>query len=345
MKKIMHRRVIAGITLGLVALVTACTTVPNEQEQAAQEWNMAAWHHVTVGVADLDAALGLWVDLLGFEVRARRVGADAGLASLWNIAAGDIENQALIATPGTQTGLIHLVQFNNPDPPVREGAEVFDLVPKNLDIYAKDLPARIEELCNAGMTFRTDTYSDVTAPNGTRFLEIHMYGHDATNIVLLETVGNEEPHYTSKGFAGVGPLISIVPDAVEEQDFYVQVLGLDELSKNLLVGPDIEKMIGLRPGSGLDVRILGQGEERFGLTEIVNYQGVEGTDRYPLAKPKALGTLHVSYVLDDLAPLMARLSASKIAFAEHEAADTLFGDSPSISFDSSAGLRIEAHQR
>ena len=150
------------------------------------------------------------------------------------------------------------------------------------------------------MTFRTDTYSDVTAPSGARFLEIHMYGHDATNIVILESVGKELPHYTDKGFAGVGPLISIVPDAETEQNFYQQVLGHDELSKNLLVGPEIEKMVGLPPGSGLDVRILGDAAQGFGQTEIVDYQGVEGTDRYPLAKPKALGTLHVTYFVDDL---------------------------------------------
>ena len=47
-----------------------------------------------------------------------------------------------------------------------EGAEVFELLPKNLDIFANDLPERVTTLGTAGATFRTDTYSDVTTPRG-----------------------------------------------------------------------------------------------------------------------------------------------------------------------------------
>lgn len=304
---------------------------------------MATWHHVTVGVADLDTALDTWINHLGFEVRATREGADEGLAALWGIEAADIARQALVATPTLDVGLIHLVQFNDPEPPVREGAEVFDMLPKNLDIHARDLPARVEELKAKGMKFRNDTPSDVVAPNGTRFREIHMFGHDATNIVMIEVVGEELP-FNAKGFAGVGPLICIVPDAQQEEDFYVAVLGLDQKSKNLLTGPEIERMVGLPPGSGLDVRVLGKPHDEFGLIEIVDYQGVEGEDRYGRAKPKALGTLHISYFVDDLGPLEERLAARGVSVTRHGMSETLFGKGQAISFRSPAGLRIEAHE-
>jgi catechol 2,3-dioxygenase-like lactoylglutathione lyase family enzyme len=329
---------------GLVA-IPAASAAPPTGEQSAQRWRMAAWHHVTVGVKDLDSALAQWVGLMGFEVRSRQEGPDAGLASLWHIAPEDIERQAIIGTPGAELGLIHLVQFRDPDPPVREGAEVFDLLPKNLDIFAKNLPQRFEALRAAGATFRTDTYSDITTPSGGRFMEIHMHGHDATNVVLVETPGSERDLYTDKGFSGVVQLISIVPDANREKAFYEQVMGLDELSKSILTGPNVEKMVGLPTGSGLDVRIFGDGNVRFGLMEVVEYQGVEGRDRYPLAKPKALGTLHVSYLLDDLAPLRQRLSAFGTAFEENEGVTTVFGSGPALTFQIPAGLRIGAHQR
>ena len=310
---------------------------------AETPWRVGAWHHVTVGVADLDAALAEWVGLLGFEIRALRDGADAGLAGLWRIEPEDVERQAMVGTPGAENGFIHLVQFRDPAPPVRDGAEVYDLLPKNLDVYARDLPRRVEELRAAGARFRTDTYSEVKTASGSMFREIHMHGHDVTNIVFVESGGGQDAVYTDKGYSGVRQLIIIVPNAQEEVNFFEGVFGMDQLSKSYLEGPSVERMVGLPPGSALDVRIVGDRSTRFGLMEIVDYQGVEGSDRYAQARPKALGTLHVTYFVDDLPTLRQRLTAYGLAFEENPTVETLFGNGPSIGFRSPAGLRIEVH--
>lgn len=312
--------------------------------QAETSSRVGAWHHVTVGVADLDAALAEWVDLMGFEIRARREGADASLATLWRIEPGDVERQAMIGTPGAENGFVHLVQFRDPAPPVRQGAEVYDLLPKNLDVFTKDLPRRVEELRAAGARFRTDTYSEVKTASGSMFREIHMHGHDVTNVVFVETGGDQDVAFTDKGYSGVRQLIIIVPDAQTEVDFFEDVFGMDQLSKSYFDGPNVEKMVGLPPGSALDVRIVGDRSARFGLMEIVDYHGVEGSDRYAQARPKALGTLHVTYFVNDLSTLKQKILANGIKFEEHSAVETLFGDGPSIEFISPAGLRIEVHE-
>jgi catechol 2,3-dioxygenase-like lactoylglutathione lyase family enzyme len=314
-----------------------------DSSQAETPWRVGAWHHVTVGVADLDAALAVWIDLMGFEIRARREGADAGLARLWRIEPEDVERQAMVGTPGAENGFIHLVQFRDPAPPVRLGAEVFDLLPKNLDVFTRDLPRRVEELRAAGAHFRTDTYSEVKTASGSMFREIHMHGHDVTNIVFVESGGGQDAVYTGKGYSGVRQLIIIVPDAQEEVNFFASVFGMEQLSKSYFDGPSVEKMVGLPPGSALDVRIVGDRSTRFGLMEIVDYHGVEGTDRYAQARPKALGTLHVTYFVDDLESLKQSIAANGLAFEENPAIETLFGNGPSIEFLSPAGLRIEAH--
>lgn len=306
---------------------------------------MATWNHVTVGVENLDAALEIWVDLLGFEVRQRRDGPDPGLATLWELPGPDaVQRQAMLGSPGLETGLLHLVQFADPDAPVRAGANVFDLLPKNLDLHARNLPERVAELRAAGMQFRTDEHSEVVAPSGTTFREIHMFGHDDTNIVFIEVIG-DEIDFNDKGFAGIAPLITIVPDAPAEEKFFRDMLGLKELSHNLLEGPEVEKMVGLPPGSGLDVYILGREGEEFGLMEVIEYRGVEGEDRYPRARPPALGTLHVSYLVDDLTPLLDRLDAAGVPVQQIGPIETLFGRGPAAVFYSPAGLRVEAHQR
>ena len=135
----------------------------------------------------------------------------------------------------------------------------------------------------------------------------------------------------------------MVPDADAERDFYTN-LGLTVTADNVLEGPTIEKMIGLPPGSGLNMKSLGD-PEGFGLIELIEYRGVAGENRYPSAKPKALGALHVDFATPDLETLRTRLTAQSIPVIEHGPITTVFGGGPSISFASPAGLMIYVHQR
>ena len=79
--------------------------------------------------------------------------------------------------------------------------------------------------------------------------------------------------------------------------------------------------------------------------EIIEYQGVRGRNLYPRAKPKALGTLHISYVIYDAGPLLERVRAAGVDISDHGYAETLTGAGQVYSFHSPAGLRIEVYQR
>ena len=315
-----------------------------EGSTAVDDPDLSSWTAVTVGVADLDEALALWVGDFGFDVAARRAGPDPGLATLWAIEPADIARQALVRTPGARLGMLHLVEFVEPDPPVRRGAAVFDAVPKNLDVYVTDMPARLDALSRAGRSFRNQEYSEVTAPNGITFREMHMPGHDHVNVVLLEILGSG---LTVPGgdFAGVGPLILIVDDAEAEKVFYRDVIGLDLLSDNVLDGPEVERMVGLPKGAALDVSIWGRDGHPFGQIEVIDYRGVDGRSLYARARPKSLGILHVSYEVANLEPIRRRLDDRRIEFSEFGTVETLYGSGPAIAFRSPAGFRVEMHER
>jgi len=304
---------------------------------------MTAWTHVTVSVADLDEALDLWSGHFGLEIVARRDGDDADLARYWSLAPQEIHRQALLATPQASTGMIHLVEFDQPDSAVRDGAEVFDLCPKNLDIYVRDMPVRIDELKQAGMTFRNETFSEVTAPDGTRFREIHLPAHDAINIVLLEVLGKEMA-FTPQGYAGVGPVITIVDDALSERAFYANVMGLDVLNDNILDGPEIEAMIGLPKGAALDVSIWGGEGESLGQVEVIDYRGIEGKDLFPLATPKHRGILQITYKTRDLQGFTESLDAAGHHWTEVGRFDLMPGAGRYIRLQSPAGLVIDVFQ-
>ncbi|MGI9238384.1 MAG: VOC family protein [Woeseiaceae bacterium] len=322
-------------------LLGACVAIAPEPESPEE---LSAWSSVTVGVRDLDSALELWIGTFGFNVAKLNEGPDENVARLWGLAASDIARQALVRTGDSQHGMVHFVEFNDPALPVRHGAQVYDLVPKNLDVYVDDMPRRFAELKADGKRFRTDSFSEVTAPDGTAFREIHMPSHDDVNVVLLEVIGKPRP-FTVRGFAGVGPLIFIVPDAPAEKVFFADVMQLDKLTDNLFKGPEIERMVGLPPGAGLDVSIWGREGNDFGEIEIIEYQGVRGNDLYPLAKPKALGVLHISYVVDELHSLLSRLEARGVTVNDHGFVRTMSGEGRVISFQSPAGLRIEVYDR
>ncbi len=302
-----------------------------------------AWSSVTVGVANLDEALALWRSTFGLEVRSLREGADEGLSRLWNLQKNDIQRQALIAAPGVATGMIHLVQFAHPGPVVREGAQAFDQVPKNLDIYVQDMPDRVDAIRNAGYRFRNEHYSEVTASDGTQFREIHLPSHDGINVVLLEVIGLAMP-FNPAGFSGVGPLITIVDDAIAERAFFQDIIGLSMLSENLLDGPEIEKMVGLPPGSALDVSIWGDKDAPFGQVEIIDYRGVHGKDLYALTVPPNRGILHLKYQVSDLDAFSLLLQQAGIAHSHPVDVDVLPGKGRHLRFCSPAGLNLEAFQ-
>jgi hypothetical protein len=291
----------------------------------------------------MDVAYALWVDVFGMDVVLDREGPDDGVAGLWGISPDEISRQLLLNTNGARYGMLHLVEFKNPHAPVRLNAEVFDLVPKNLDIYVRDMPERIAELAAAGHTFRNEKYSEATAPDGTQFREMHMPSHDSINVVLLEVMGSEKP-LSDKGYGSVGPLIYIVPDAAVEKSFLSSIFEFDKLNDNLLSGPEIEKMVGLPPGAGLDVSIWGRHDQPLGELEIVDYQGVTGRDLYPAAIPPATGILHVSFRLDSVDSLLQRLRDASIAFEEHADVESILGNGRVIVFNSPAGLRVEVHE-
>lgn len=305
---------------------------------------LGAFSHVTVGVRSLDEAIAFWSDNFGLEATARREGPDPGLAALWDIDPAGIGRQAMMFMPGARLGGMHLVEFRNPAPPAREGAKPYDLLPKNLDLYTVDLPARYEELQTAGHRFR-GPWVTMPGPAGLSFREAHLPGHDEINVVLLEIIGpGYETPLTRQGFAAIGPLVTIVPEGNAEVRFYVDVLGMATTLELLITGPDIERMVGLPPGAGLDLRVFGDPDEPLGRIELIDYQQVQGENLYHRATPPATGILHVNYRVPDLAPFRSRLRKGAVPFREEGRVAALYGTGDIISLRSPAGFRIEVQE-
>ena len=316
-----------------------------------------AWTSVSVGVADLDVALELWVDTFGFEVVEERDGEDTELATLWHVRPSDIKRQALIGLPDAPYGRLHLVEFTEPGPAVREGARPYDPSPHGLVVYADDLPKRVKEMQAAGYTFVSGVPVELTAADGNAWREIHLSAHDLVNVVLREP-GDEQSgrrvRFSQSGFSGIVALVNIVEFAVTERKFYAKVIGLDLLGELTLEDPITEQLMGLPPGHVLDISRWGEvgtaPDERaqvgmaLGQIELIDFSGVRGTDLYPVAIPTQLGILHVTYTVRNLDHFRQRLRAAGVHLNERHYREVIIGSGRFIRFRTPAGMNAGAYQ-
>ena len=314
---------------------------PHAETPAVPSPSSKSYAYVVISVADMDQALGLWLNRFGMALVARRTGTDPALARIWGLQSDEIIDQALLRTPGVSEGGVHLVRFKLPGPAVRADAATTDLVPKSVDIAVTDIQKRYDELSAAGYKFRspvgTLTTGDVTV------YEVHMPAQDGLNLVFVEQPAHPEP-VSEQGFGVAPQIVMISPDNIKERDFFEKLMGLQQTSYNRFAGPQIEKTIGLPPGAGLDIRIMGDPAQPFGRLEIVQYEGVQSRNLYPRAKPPARGMLSVSYFVPSIADLATRaksMGAGGASFVEHGQVSSLLGVGKMASVSSPAGLRID----
>ena len=300
-----------------------------------------SFSHAIVGTADLDEAMRLWVGTFGLSVTEEREGPDHDLERIWGLSPGSTGRQALVGLSGESTGRLHLVEFTDPEPPVREDARSFDLCPKNLDVRVYGMHERYPELVAAGWKMGS---TPVRMPLDTmEVYEVQLRGPDFTNLSLVEVVGEELP-FTTQGYVAVTQVVGTTPDNPSERNFFEEVFGLRRLDYHLFEGPEVERMVGLPAGAKLDMHILGDPGDPLGKIELVQYVGVSGTDLYPRARPPACGFLGVAFDTEDLDGLAARARAGHHPVEDMGTGRTLAGDGRRVSVTSPAGMRIEVRQ-
>ncbi len=300
---------------------------------------------IVVGVQNINEATELWVNQFGLDIVSHRDGKDIDLSRLWQLDEDEIIKQTLLATPRIDVGKIHLVQFKNPSAPVRQNANTTDLGPKNLDVTCHDLPGKYDELIEMGYEFRSEYVGYQIESIGADVLEVQMPGHDYTNIIFVEQLG-EKIQLSEKGYGGITSLVTIVSELDEETNFFMDIFSLKEAVSEDLFGEHVEKMIGLPKGGGLKLNLL-EGDEidRYGRVELVSYIGAEKQDNlYEIANPPALGTLHCVFRVEDIKRIKDKLKNRLVHYEEYGSLDLIYGIGEVISFRSPAGLRIEVQQ-
>lgn len=303
--------------------------------------------YTVFSTGDMNASLDLWVKHFGMEIVARHKGADRELARAWGLPADGIADQALLLTPGVSRGGVHLVRFKNPGPSVRDGAAPTALLPKNIDVAVDNMQVRYAELEAAGYTFRSKPHPMV--PN---VYEVQMTGPDDVNINLTGPGPGAGPGpantrkrtLSTKGYGPGVMMVIVSADYKAEAQTLQRLLGMQQIGGLHLRGPDIEKIINLPPGAGLDTQILGDPANPFGTVQVVQYSGaLSSENRYPRTQPPARGMLSLTYFVDDLSPWLAPAMRGEITDLGRGAG--IYGPGRMATFTTPAGLRVDVVER
>jgi len=315
---------------------------------AQDEFSAPAWSSVTVAVADLDQALQLWVGNLGYSKLAQAEGEDPELATLWRLLPSDIARQALLGLPGPREvsghGRLHLVQFSEPGPTIREGAQVYDAGPQSLVLLASNLTTRVKELQDSGLTFYSAEPVAGQGPDGKVFRQIRLGIHDQLNLILRELPA-AAGSLNDRGFSNITALVNVVEFAGPEREFLAGVLGLRPVAERSIEGPELEQLMGLSSGAILDITGLGPAAQAGGQLELNDYRSnMPGTDLYSVSVPTQLGILHLSYAVEDLEGLMQGLSSAGFSYSDREYREVIYGKGRFVRFRTPAGFTIEAFE-
>jgi len=299
--------------------------------------------YTVFSTGDMKASLDLWANHFGMEIVARQKGTDPELARAWGLPADGIADQALLLTPGVSRGGVHVVRFSNPGPSVRDGAAPTALLPKNFDVATDDIHARYAELKAAGYEFRSEPH--LMTPS---VYEMQMTGPDDININFVGS-GPEGSNLRRRKLStkGYGPGVLMVVTSADykaDADTLQRLLGMQQIQGLHLRGPDIEKIINLPPGGGLDTRILGDPAEPYGTVQVVQYSGVLSSEnRYPRTKAPARGMLSFTYFVDDLSPWLAQAGRGEITALGKGAG--IYGPGRMATFTTPAGLRVDVVEK
>jgi catechol 2,3-dioxygenase-like lactoylglutathione lyase family enzyme len=268
---------------------------------------------VVIGARNLDASIGFYKDVVGFEVIGIDVARGKAFENHWRLPAGGAAKVAMLESNGLPVGRIHLMEFNAPsrkDIWTVQGFSAFGLC--NVNFYTPDIQKASRFLEDNGCKLWSEPkhYNlqlDIGTPT-----EVVLSGYDTVPINLVELstgdpgtiIGDMRAFmdfigHNAKGFSPVVTTAHIVRDLDTATTFYERVLGMGVMFDDELNTKDTNEFLGLPQDARTKIRFL-QGNHMFGkvaLSYPVNYDCTDLTD---IALPPHIGYIAQQFIVNDL---------------------------------------------
>jgi catechol 2,3-dioxygenase-like lactoylglutathione lyase family enzyme len=278
-----------------------------------------------VGVADLEASLRFYRDLIGLTAHPTVTWSGPAFERAWRLPEGAAAEAVFCELPGVEVGRVLLLAFNAPRRrPIRpaDAARAFGLV--NLNFYTDRIVEDAKRFASLGYALWSDPTHYVLSGKAGAPTEVIFDGPDtvAINLVELSTsdpttrVGQMRAYVQSHGRTPTGftPVVTTshcVRSIGKAVAFYQQVLKMGVLIDEIMDSPVQNKFLRLPEKARTAVKFM-QGNHMFGkiaLSQPLNYPCV---DLVPAAVAPNIGYIAQTFVVADLGGAMSACDALKV---------------------------------
>ncbi len=303
----------------------------------------------TLVARDLDGAVAVWRDELGWQVTARgEVGTD--LAGLWGVSRDSHPRFAIVACPDTDRGFIRLVEGPTDDERgTFHHAGLFnaELLCADVDeLYARLEGSRQRRANGDCGTFRPlcpPTTYDLGSAGGAVSRSMATRGPGGAGVYFTTYVRVPPPRTLPPTPHLVCPMFNsalAVDDRDDAVSFFEQVLGLERRFAGYFSEPNINRLLDLPPDGGFDMVVYkGPGD---GLIEVDFYDQPLPRDPAVNANDLAPGNSFLTLETSGLDAVVDRaIEAGRIAFGPTTLETLPYGGRRAAMLRGPAGSRFE----
>ena len=266
-----------------------------------------------IGVADMDASLHFYRDLIGLTAHDKVRWSGPAFESLWHLPEGSTADAVFCELPGYPVGRVLLVDFHSENrEKVRgdETARAYGLV--NLNFYTNDIVAETERFKGHGYKFWSEPTGYEMSEKAGAPIEVIFDGPDTVSVNFVELATTDTSTrvgqmraYTDKhgrtptGFTPVVTTSHCARDLEKATEFYVKVLKSGVLIDEVLDQDGQNHFLRLAKGSKTAVRFI-QGNDMFGKVALSMPLNYDCDDLTPRAHAPNIGYLAQMFEVADL---------------------------------------------
>ena len=276
------------------------------------EFRIGGWREAVVAVADINTQRQLLEQVGGWEQRTSGP-TDPRQLKQWDIPELKA-TESLMANPGTDTGMIRLVQIEGKHPQIRSNSQIWDTGGiLDLNIRVTNLDEKFRELQRRGWQASSDPVRFQFGPFDVT--EWIARGPDGLTFALIERHApplEGWPHL--KEFSRTFNATQVVADMSESLHFYRDIRGFKKYMNHR--GPstgDGTNALGLPRNLAKeivrDVWILHPQGVNEGSVELLAFEGVIGRDFSQQARPPSTGILALRFPVEGLDALARHLTS------------------------------------